>query len=103
MSYPDAKYLGENGEVTARYWGLRHSSPTSLYPNGTRCSYVASGKTTNGLFGIYLWEMATEPSGPGPHFHRSFTELFYVLSGTIRVYDGREWVDTQRGDFLHIP
>ena len=40
---------------------------------------------------------------PVPHFHRSITESFYVLSGTVRLYDGRR-VDRRRpGDFLHVP
>jgi mannose-6-phosphate isomerase-like protein (cupin superfamily) len=47
--------------------------------------------------------MPAEPSGPGPHFHRTISESFYVLSGTIRIYDGRTWIDTRPGDFVHVP
>jgi mannose-6-phosphate isomerase-like protein (cupin superfamily) len=47
--------------------------------------------------------MGPEPSGPGPHFHRSITESFYVLTGTIRIYDGNRWVDARPGDFVHVP
>ena len=102
MSYPNSQYLGNTGEASAT---LRpgDTAPDLVYPNGTRCSYIATGKTTRGLFGIYKWEMTGEPSGPGPHFHRTFTESFYVLSGAIRVYDGRAWVDAREGDFLHVP
>ena len=38
-------------------------------------------------------EIAASGGGPGPHFHRSISEAFYVLSGTVRLYDGTEWVD----------
>jgi mannose-6-phosphate isomerase-like protein (cupin superfamily) len=41
--------------------------------------------------------------GPDPHFHRSITESFYVLSGTIRLHDGSDWVDGRPGDFLFVP
>jgi quercetin dioxygenase-like cupin family protein len=47
--------------------------------------------------------MSAEPSGPGPHFHRTITESFYVLSGTIRLYDGKAWRDGQPGDFIYVP
>ncbi|GAB4050388.1 cupin domain-containing protein [Catellatospora paridis] len=38
-----------------------------------------------------------------PHFHRTFSESFYVVSGTVRLYNGSSWIDGQPGDFLHVP
>lgn len=102
MSYPEPRYLGPSGEATATYRAA-DQAPDLVYPNGTRCHYLATGKTTRGLFGLYRWEMPAEPSGPGPHFHRTMTESFYVLAGSIRIYDGRQWVETQPGDFIHVP
>ena len=26
-----------------------------------------------------------------------------MLSGTVRLYDGREWIDGHAGDFLYVP
>jgi mannose-6-phosphate isomerase-like protein (cupin superfamily) len=40
---------------------------------------------------------------PDPHFHRTMSEYFFVLSGTVRLYDGSAWVDGKPGDFLHVP
>jgi mannose-6-phosphate isomerase-like protein (cupin superfamily) len=102
MSYPDPIYLGESGVASATYRPNDHA-PDLVYPNGTRAHYLASGDWTRGLFGLYRWEMGPEPGGPGPHFHRTITESFYVLSGSIRIYDGREWIDAQPGDFVHVP
>ena len=102
MSYPEPVYLGESGEASAVYRPAGHPADL-VYPNGTRCSYLATGRTTHGLFGIYRWEMGPAKSGPGTHFHRGMTESFYILSGTIRIYDGRDWVETQPGDFIHVP
>jgi len=102
MSYPEPVYRGKSGEVSATFRPNDHE-PEVVYPNATRAHYLARGDLTRGLFGLYRWEMGPEPSGPGPHFHRSITESFYVLAGTIRIYDGREWIDTAPGDFIHVP
>ena len=32
---------------------------------------------------------ARSPSGPDAHFHASISESFFVLSGTVRLYDGK--------------
>lgn len=102
VSYPEPVYLAETGEATATYRPAGNE-PELVYPNGTRVHYLATGKTTRDLFGLYRMEMGAEPSGPGPHFHRSFTESFYVLAGTLRIYTGREWVETGPGAFIHVP
>jgi mannose-6-phosphate isomerase-like protein (cupin superfamily) len=100
--YPDPVYLGENGEASAT---LRRADapPELVYPNGTRVSYIATHRSTQGLFGIYRWDMTGERTGPGPHFHRTITESFFVLSGTITIYDGRAWIGAGVGDFVHVP
>lgn len=66
-------------------------------------SYLATGASTNGQFGLYRWDFAGPPSGPDPHFHRSVSESFFILSGTVRLFDGNRWVDATAGDFLFVP
>ena len=103
VSYPEARYLGESGEVSAL---LRAADqpPELTYPSGTTVDYLASGTITRGLFGLFRWQMSAERGGgPVPHFHRTMTESFYVLSGSIQLYDGRRWVDAGPGDFMHVP
>ena len=34
---------------------------------------------------------------------QTFSESFYVLSGTVSLYDGREWIAAGAGDFLRVP
>lgn len=34
---------------------------------------------------------------------RTFAESFFVLSGTVRLYNGEEWMDAAAGDFLYVP
>ena len=102
MSYPEPRYLCEGGEVSAIHRPA-DDPPELTYPSGNTAHYLATGAMTRGLFGLYRWEMGPEPSGPGPHFHRTLTESFYILRGTIRIYDGRTWIDTVPGDFVHVP
>ena len=102
MSYPEPRYLGDGGEVSAtRRPGDAVADHT--YANGNTVHYLATGASTDGRFGLYRWEMGPEPTGPGPHFHRTMQESFYVLSGVVRIFDGTSWVDCTAGDFVHVP
>lgn len=101
MTYPDPTYLGDGGEVTAQ---LRRSDvPAELHTGSGFCHYLATGGTTNGQFGLYRWDMGPGLSGPGPHFHRTMSESFFILTGTVRLYDGRQWADARPGDFCFVP
>ena len=102
MSYPEPRYFGDGGEISARYRPADHE-PELTSRTGTTTHYLATGASTHGLFGLYQVNMGPQPSGPGPHFHRTITESFFILSGTVRIYDGREWIDTRPGDFVHVP
>jgi mannose-6-phosphate isomerase-like protein (cupin superfamily) len=102
MSYPEPRFHGESGEASASYRTAEHE-PELVYPNGTRCHYLATGELTRGLFGLYRWESPPRGGGPGPHFHKTFTESFYLVAGQIQIHDGRSWVDAVAGDFVHIP
>ncbi len=102
MTYPDPRYHGEGGEPTTAHRDA-DADPDHTYANGTRVHYLATGASTDGLFGLYRWEMGQAVSGPRPHFHRTMTESFYVLSGTIRFFDGTDWVDCEPGAFVHVP
>ena len=100
--YPEARYTGSGGVVNAAL--RRADTPPELSsPSGNAAHYLATGATTGGAFGLYRWEMGPERSGPDPHFHRSITESFFVLSGTVALYDGNRWLDGNPGDFLHVP
>ena len=102
MSYPEVRYRGDTGEVSA---ALRRADapPELAMGTATRCSYLATGQSTNGRFGLYRWDMGPEAGGPATHFHRTISESFFVLSGTVRLYDGEQWVDATAGDFLFVP
>ena len=50
---------------------------------GTTARFVARGSMTNGRYGLFRWDMPGGGGGPDPHFHRTFSESFFVLSGVV--------------------
>jgi len=100
MSYPDPTYFG-TGDVLARYRPA--DTPPELPRPGGAASSLATGATAGGRFGLYRWDMGPEPAGAGAHYHRTFSESFFVVSGVVRLFDGNEWVDGRAGDFLYVP
>jgi len=102
LSYPPELYHGEGGEASATFRPVT-APPDLVYPSGTKVDYLATGASTGGLFGLYKWSMVAGKGGPGPHFHRTLAESFFVLSGTLQIYDGTAWRDAVPGDFVHVP
>lgn len=99
--YPADRYVGADGEVNARFRPA--DSPHELISRTGSADYLTTGASANGDYGLYRWNMGPEPAGPAAHFHRSLSESFFVLGGTIRLYDGAQWLDGRPGDFLYVP
>ncbi|TMG02736.1 MAG: cupin domain-containing protein [Chloroflexi bacterium] len=102
MSYPEARYLDEKGEISAVYRPADKQADLQIGAI-TSVHYLATGASTNGDFGLYRWEMGVQPSGAAPHFHRTISESFFILSGTVRVFNGERWFDATPDDFVHVP
>lgn len=103
MSYPEALYLGHVGQSTASRRAASHAPELYREKTGLRVHYLATGDSTGGQFGLYRWEMGAGPGGPDPHFHRSISESFYILDGSMAIFDGDRWNDTEPGDWIHVP
>jgi mannose-6-phosphate isomerase-like protein (cupin superfamily) len=102
MSYPPVLYDGDGGEVGGTFRPA--DTPREVNNNrGGGVGFLATGDLTGGHFGLYRYDMGPGPGGPDPHFHRTVTESFYVLSGTVRRFDGEHWVDAKPGDFHFTP
>ena len=102
MSYPDPRYLGEKGEISAKF------RPADIEPDlaitgSEAIRYLATGKSTNRQFGLYRVEIIPHSFGAKPHFHRTMSESFFILSGTLRLFNGERWIDATAGDFLYVP
>ena len=99
---PEARYLGEKGEISAVYRPADKQADLQIGAI-TSVHYLANGASTNGDFGLYRWEMGVQPSGAAPHFHRTISESFFILSGTVGVFNGERWFDATPDDFVHVP
>ena len=98
--YPPPRYDG-NGEVSAT---LRTAdTPADFEAWGVTYTYLATEQSTGGEFGLYRIDLGPQAGGPGPHFHKAMSESFFVLSGHVRLYDGRDWTVGGQGDYLYIP
>jgi mannose-6-phosphate isomerase-like protein (cupin superfamily) len=102
MSYPNARYLGETGEVSAWFRPAGWEPELRIGPM-TAASYLATGEATGGKFGLYRWDMAPGVPGAAPHFHRTISESFFILSGTVGLFDGETWTEATSGDYLYVP
>jgi uncharacterized RmlC-like cupin family protein len=95
-------YTADQGAVSAVF----HVDDTveRLQIGTTVADLVAPGTRTEGRFGLYRWHLnANSPGAPSAHFHRTFSESFYILDGTVHLYDGATWNAARPGDFLYVP
>ena len=100
--YPADRYTGAGGEVSARL--RRAGTPSELvFESGGSCDYLVTGASSNGDYGLYRWNMGAGVAGPDEHYHRSLSESFFVLTGTIKICTGTEWIDAHPGDFCYVP
>lgn len=102
MSYPEARYRSDKGEVSATFRPV-DQKPELAIGAGTEVSYLATGASAQGQFGLYRWNAQPHAPGPSAHFHRTMSESFFILSGTVRLFDGARWIDARTGDFLYVP
>ena len=75
----------------------------TLRIGATTARFVATGSLTDGRFGLFRWDMTASSGGASPHYHRTISESFYVVSGSVELYDGSAWVAGRPGDFLYVP
>jgi quercetin dioxygenase-like cupin family protein len=92
-------FFADEPQISGRF---RPSAAVERPPVESPSRFVAPGSVTNGQYGLFEYDV--EPGkGPQPHFHRTFSEAFYILDGTVGLYDGSRWVDAVLGDFLYVP
>ena len=60
---------------------------------------VAPGAVTAGRFGLVEYRLAARCRGAEPHYHQTFSESFYVVSGELTLYAGDRWQACGAGDF----
>jgi mannose-6-phosphate isomerase-like protein (cupin superfamily) len=65
--------------------------------------FVAPGSVTAGRYGLFEYRIGPRSPGARPHYHRTFSESFYVLTGELTIFDGQRWAPFGVGDFAHVP
>jgi mannose-6-phosphate isomerase-like protein (cupin superfamily) len=95
-------YAGDLGEVSAACVSQSDMRALTM-KSGTVARFVATGSSTRGDFGLYRWEMPATTGGATGHFHRTFSESFYVLDGNPSFFDGESWLQGEPGFFLYVP
>jgi len=65
-------------------------------------SFVAPGSVTDGRFGLFEYSLAARSPGAGPHYHQTFAESFFVLSGELTVLAEDRWRTAGAGDLVHV-
>jgi len=95
-------YVGDGGETSAI--AVPMETVRSLeFKSGTIARLVAPGALTAGRYGLFRWDMPAKAGGAGAHFHRTFSESFYVIDGEVGLFDGRAWTTGKAGDCLYVP
>jgi len=84
MSYPEPRYRGEKGEISAKFRPA-NQKPELTIGSGTAVRYLSTGASTHGQFGLYRWDAKPHTPGPAAHFHKNMSESFFVLAGHVRV------------------
>jgi quercetin dioxygenase-like cupin family protein len=82
---------------------VAHGSAVSAVVGRSTARFIAPGSTTDGAFGLFRWDMEPRSGGPSPHIHRTYSESFFVLEGTLRLFDGRGWTRGGPGDVHYVP
>lgn len=90
-------YLSDAGEQSAKVI----STSEQLIRPGVG-SAVARGSQTDGSFGLFRGDMA-QGSEVAAHFHRTFSESFYLLSGRVELWDGGIWREAAAGELVYVP
>ncbi|MEP7019801.1 MAG: cupin domain-containing protein [Pseudonocardiales bacterium] len=96
-------YTKDIGEISARMHLAADAEKLQIRPGGSTAVFTAPGAATEGRFGLYEWNMPAGIGSSGAHFHKTFSESFYVISGTVGLYDGQAWQRAGTGDFLYVP
>ena len=94
-------YAGSVGKINAKL--IFEDKAQVIEMGEVSVHLIAKSDSTDNRFGLFRWDMPAKAGGPAPHFHKTFSESFYVLSGHVDVYDGDRWTKTSKGDYLLVP
>src|ERR1039458_6335889 len=86
VSYPNPRYSGEDGQVSAKLRPSDQPYDLEIGNGGTQVHYLATGASASGGFGLYRWDFTGPRSRPDPPLHKNVSEAFSMLSRTNHTY-----------------
>jgi quercetin dioxygenase-like cupin family protein len=64
---------------------------------------LLDASSTGGAMSVVRSQLQLGASGPGPHHHRTFSELLYVTAGALDVLSGDDVTTLEAGDVVVVP
>lgn len=81
----------------------RHAEAETCSDPSSVMTLLADSDGAGGGFTSYRSTFAKGAVGAPAHFHTKATELFFVISGSLRVLVGEDVTTLNEGDFLAVP
>ncbi len=95
--------MTDSGGTTGRCPVVLGPGEGRAYPMGRLSAvFKADGAETGHGYSISEWWLDPHTKGPGPHSHPE-DDAFYVLTGTMSVMVGTEWIEATAGSFVLVP
>jgi mannose-6-phosphate isomerase-like protein (cupin superfamily) len=106
--------IGVGERVGERGSGSVGSSPTRAArrptgyrlvskPTGEEFAFVASARSAADKKFRFVWTLAPGKKGPGEHHHEAETEVFEIVSGTVRIWSNGVARDYGPGEVCVVP
>lgn len=82
---------------------LQPGEGQSVQIGTSTCTFKATGKETNGHFGLFEFVMEPGANGASPHIHKELTETFYVVEGEVELLLGDRRIVAEPKTFILVP
>lgn len=66
--------------------------------SGEKVTFISTSAESNGLKSVIEIELQPTGEGPPPHYHKAYTETFYILEGELSIQLGKELKILQTGE-----
>ena len=93
MSHPDPSLVDVRAAA---------DNPLTSNGAGSALRMVITGSATDGRYGLVEYAVDPRTAGAAPHYHQTFSESFYVLTGQLTVYANGRWQPYRPGDFALV-
>jgi quercetin dioxygenase-like cupin family protein len=81
----------------------RDNQPFAAGTPDSRVRFVGLGSHTTQDYGLFEYHLPSGATGARPHYHRGFSESFYILEGRVSVLSGDQRIVASAGDLVYVP